>query len=163
GTNAAGTAALALPNGTGLLILGSHNTVGGPAYAGNANVISGNGVTGVEIRGSAATGNLIQFNFIGTAGNGTAALGNGVDDVLLGNRIGTDVNGTAPLGNSGDGVLIEGGASGNSVGPANVISGNRQNGVEISGASANLVTGNRIGTDAGGSANLGNAGDGVRL
>ncbi len=140
GTNAAGTAALPLPNTTGLLILGASNTVGGVS-SGSSNVISGNAGTGLVIQGSSATGN-----------------------VVLGNFIGTDVNGTTALGNSFDGILIDP-ANGNTIGPGNVISGNATNGLQISGvgASANLVIGNYIGTDVNGTAQLANGNDGVLI
>ena len=67
--------------------------------------------TAVEIEGSTATGNLVQFNFIGT-----------------------DVTGTAKLSNGSDGVLLAQGAHGNTIGAGNVVSANAANGVEISGA-----------------------------
>jgi len=81
------------------------NTVGG-TVSGAANVISGNGGSGVYLFAS------------GTSGN-----------VVLGNKIGTDVNGTANLGNTNDGVRIGFSATANTVGrhrlrSANVISGN---------------------------------------
>ena len=78
--------------------------------------------------------------------------------LIEGNHIGTDVSGTRPLGNLLDGVNIQGGCSGNTVGgtaPAagNVISANGDSGVRISGSGtdANLVEGNKVGTDVGGS------------
>src|SRR5439155_841993 len=76
--------------------------------------------------------------------------------------------GTAALGNTSDGVRIQGGASVNTVGgtatgAANLISGNGRYGVVITdtGTSGNVVLGKLIGTDANGTADLGNAGDGV--
>src|SRR6185436_10429531 len=57
GTDMAGKKALKIPNDVGLLILGAHNTVGGPQIF---DVISGNAKAGVELRGPAATGNTIQ-------------------------------------------------------------------------------------------------------
>jgi CSLREA domain-containing protein len=149
GTDATGTADLG--NGSdGVRITGSHsNTVGGTAE-GSRNVISGNGGVGIEIRCCTATHNRI-----------------------VGNYIGTDATGTADLGNSDDGVWIDGSPSntvgGTAVGAGNVISGNAQAGVEISfslvGTSArgNKVEGNFIGSDATGTADLGNSGDGVYI
>ena len=52
---------------------------------------------------------------------------------------------------------------GTAAGARNLISGNGGNGVEVNVASGNAVLGNRIGTDINGTANLGNAADGVRL
>src|SRR5262249_42663646 len=68
------------------------------------------------------------------------------------------------------GVLIDLAASANTVGgtaagAANLVSGNTLEGVRITGAgtSRNLVLGNRIGTDAFGTAPLGNGEDGVLI
>ena len=150
GVNAAGNAAAA--NGIGVLVNGAaSNTIGGTA-AGARNVISGNRSHGVYLTGSGASGN-----------------------VVLGNYLGTDVNGTAALGNLGNGVQIDNGASANTVGGTapgmgNVISANGQSsnftgGMWIygSGTSGNLVAGNYVGTDASGTASLGNAWDGVLI
>ena len=119
-----------------------NNTVGGTA-AGAGNVISGNVDDGIVIISAAATGNLVQ-----------------------GNLIGTQANGTADLGNSSDGIVISN-ASNNTIGGAiaasrNVISGNDDDGVAlISAAADNFVRGNFIGTDVGGTLDLGNADDGI--
>src|SRR5262249_2486997 len=96
---------------------------------------------GIYISDSGATGNLIQGNFIGT-----------------------DVNGTSPLRNDNAGVFISQ-ASSNTVGGTtglarNIISGNIFGsaqpgvGVDIFGdmATANLIQGNFIGTNANGTA-----------
>ncbi len=126
------------------------NTIGGAA-AGSANVISGNGGSGVYLVGS------------GTSGN-----------VVLGNLIGTDKNGTVALGNL-NGVFILGSATANTVGgaatgAANVISGNNGNypdgkGVWLSGSgtSGNVVVGNLSGADIHGAAALGNTSDSVQI
>jgi probable HAF family extracellular repeat protein len=79
-------------------------------------------------------------------------------DVVTGNYLGTDATGTEGVGNA-VGVFIDG-TSGNTVGRAsdgagNLISGNRGDGVSISG-SDNVVEGNRIGTDVAGAAPLPN-------
>jgi hypothetical protein len=72
------------------------------------------------------------------------------------------------LGNTLDGVLIDGGSSHNTVGgtapgASNTISGNEQEGVAVNGASHNAVQGNFIGTNVGGTADLGNGDSGVLL
>ena len=101
-------------------------------------LIAGNGGDGVAITGAAITGTIVQGCYIGT--NSTA---------------------TSALANDGQGVNV-GGASGNTIGPANIISGNLQSGVLIlSGASGNTVTGNFVGVDGTGAAPLGNALNGV--
>jgi hypothetical protein len=91
------------------------------------------------------------------------------DNVVEGNFIGTNATGTAAVLNGGDGVIINGPAStGNTIGgtaPAarNLISGNDEQGVEISASDTNKVQGNLIGTDKTGTSDLGNVQDGVRM
>ncbi len=134
------------------------NTIGGTTAAAR-NVISANGLEGVLIHGSAAVGNVVQGNYIGTDVTGTLVFDAASN--ALGN-VGAGVEIVAAPGN-----LIGGTAAG----AGNVISGNNpsnQNGlggitVGSSGASGNVIQGNRIGTDAGGSLALGNTGQGVVL
>ena len=129
------------------------NTIGGSATTpGTApgNVISGNTGDGVEITASGTTGNLVQGNLIGTQSNGTSALANGANGVLIT---------TTATGNTVGGSTTTPGT-----GLGNVISGNGTNGVLISGnADSNLVRGNIIGLQAGGAAALGNGTNGVHL
>lgn len=137
GTNAAGAAAA--PNGINILVNSPNNTIGGTAGP-DRNIISGASGAGVSI--GAVTGNLILGNYIGTSAAGTSAIGNtGVG--ILSNGANTTIGGTA-------------------VGAGNVISGNLLGGIDVT-AEANLIQGNRIGTDAVGTANLGNLGFGVNL
>lgn len=141
GTNAGGTAAV--PNqGDGLWIASAQNTVGGSG-AGQRNLISGNAFNGIVL--------------------GDAA----IDNQIVGNWIGTDTTGTGALGNGGSGVWIRGDANtlgGTAAGAGNLISGNGDRGVVLDAiASLNVLRGNRIGTDAAGSAALPNAGGGVAL
>ena len=120
----------ALPNGESGVRVGSdtsHVLIGGVA-ATNRNLISANGTYGIYLQ-AGTTGILVQANFIGTA-----------------------TNGTSRLGNARSGVLIDGGrdhwlGSTNSGSSGNVISGNRECGVYISGATPTNVTlvYNRIG------------------
>jgi titin len=116
------------------------NTIGGHTV-GERNIISGNGENGVEIRGY-----------------------NTISNTLVGNYIGTAANGTVPLGNTGHGVLIEYHAQNNTV-EQNVISGNDRIGVRITGSDtmSNTISGNAIGTNESGTANLGNAEFGVEI
>ena len=142
GTNAAGTAALGNGDSGIALDWASSNTIGGDLPA-LRNVISGNGygvVIGGDSRGNTVTGNYI----------------------------GTDVSGTADLGNTRDGVVITGGASnnvigGDTAGERNVIAGNDDDGVALEGATGNVIRGNYIGTDAGGTTALGNADFGMYI
>src|SRR5262249_28502580 len=70
GTNLTGTAKL--PNGDGIKIAGSENTIGG-TVAGAGNVISGNAGAGIDILGSH---NLVQGNSVGANSAGRARLAN---------------------------------------------------------------------------------------
>ena len=126
----------------GIEILGaSNNTIGGDTSTpgtGLGDLISGNTNSGVYLDNTSH--NLVE-----------------------GNLIGTDVAGTVALANSTSGVQIVG-SSNNTVGglgtsSRNIISGNTTNGVVINGsggASNNLIVGNFIGTNAAGTAAIGN-------
>jgi hypothetical protein len=137
GTNAAGSAALG--NALyGVLIADAPNTTIGGTAAGARNVISGNGADGILVIGAAATGTVVQGNFIGLNATGTAALGNGGWGVFLGrNSSNSTVGGTTTA-------------------ARNVISGNFQAGIRMDDVMANVVQGNYIGTDVTGTLPLGN-------
>src|SRR5262249_25443478 len=126
-------------NQTGILIASSNNFIGG-TLPGGRNIIQGNTGTGVILYGPAATGNLVQSDFI---------LDNGGDGVLVlsaNNMIGQPVGaGTA--------------------GAGNVISGNRSSGVRILGPSArgNVVANDEIGTAPAGTAERPNLGAAVLI
>ncbi len=109
------------------------------------NVISGNAGYGVDIIGSASTGNLIEGNFIGTDVNGTLAVPNG--SLVLGNPTGGGIDDFGSNNTIGGTTALA----------RNIISGNVNHGVNIEpGASGTLVQGNYIGTDVTGTAALGN-------
>ena len=134
-----GTGTMGISNGaSGVVIDGSSdNTIGG-AGATARNIISGNFDSGVHIQ-------------------------SGSDNLVAANYIGTDVTGTIAIPNT-DGVLVESDAPGNIIGNStagNVISGNNDDGVEISGAADTVVRNNIIGLDPTGAAALGNVAAGV--
>jgi len=144
GVNATGTAALGnLASGISIY-RASLNTIGGTT-AGARNVISGNTQDGIVVFDPAATGNLIQGNYIGSDAAGLGALAN----KLCGIHIQSPVN-------------TIGGPAG---GAGNLISGNTQDGIFLDGggASGNLVQGNFIGTTAGGTGSLRNTRAGVGI
>ena len=131
-----------MPNDmNGVVVEGSDNLID------EGNLISGNLLGGVVIKGSDSSRNKVE-----------------------GNHIGTDVSGGQGLGNGQDGVRIAEGASDNVVGGTtlaarNLISGNGQSGVAVDGigptgaavlTSGNVVQGNYIGTTKNGGAKLGN-------
>ena len=139
GTNRGGTAAL--PNGRAGIAIGgaASGTIGG-ATPGARNVIAGN-VFGID----------------------TGQFGGGW--TIHGNHIGTDVTGTQPLPN-GAGILLGSDnnlVGGSSPGEGNLISANQLHGIQLWGGSSNTILGNRIGTDATGTAPLGNGGSGISV
>ncbi|MBW3597344.1 MAG: CSLREA domain-containing protein [Planctomycetes bacterium] len=92
----------------------------------------------------------------------------GGSSIIEGNFIGTDVTGAFAAPNNIHGIAIIDGSPNNLIGgrtPAarNLISGNSQNGVAITGAGAanNRVEGNFVGTDVTGEKALGNGADGI--
>jgi hypothetical protein len=100
---------------------------------------------GIVVDGFDTAGNKIEGNFIGSNASGTVALGN-ADGVDIQRANDTTVGGTV-------------------TGARNVISGNRDAGIQIVGdfAENNKVLGNYIGTDRNGTADLGNAGEGIHI
>jgi parallel beta-helix repeat protein len=139
GTNAAGTGAL--PNlQDGLYVGGTSDLIGGSG-AGEGNLISGNGGAGVFIQGG--SGNRVRGNWIGLDASGLSALGNAVAGVSIASL--STVSNIIGGPNPGDG---------------NVISGNPL-GVSVPGAGAQIIEGNRVGTNPAGDAAIGNTGDGI--
>jgi titin len=140
GTDASGSQAV--PNGDGVTvvnyIINSNVTIGGTA-PGAGNLISGN--TGNGILLSSTDGTVIQ-----------------------GNQIGTDLSGTVALPNTTGISIVDGfGHTIGGPGAGNLISGNRGDGVTVSGAMSNrvVIQNNRIGTDLSASQVLSNGGNGV--
>ncbi len=122
---------------------------------------SGDGVLIRGVAGSVVAGNVISANH----GSGVDVILS-VGDQLVANRIGTDPTGAFGEGNASNGVTFSmsanGAIGGFAPGFGNLISGNAGEGIAILGGSAALgVVGNRIGTDATGSAGVANLADGV--
>lgn len=90
-------------------------------------------------------GNLIS----GNAKDGITAFGAGIE--IIGNSIGVNSDGQSSFANGGIGIYIEGDA----LIQDNVISGNAGEGIYVEGGGARIV-GNRIGTNATGTAAIGN-------
>ncbi len=150
-----------------------------PGFAGTPIIeldgsIAGSGANGLRISGGGSTVTGLVINrflpaFPASGGNGIL-IQDGGNNVIRGNYIGTSVAGTAALPNGVDGIAIVGSA-GNVIGRTdlafrtNLISGNSANGVRImgAGADANVIAGNRIGTNAAGTGPLGNGGAGVGI
>jgi hypothetical protein len=127
---------------------GTGNTIGGTTAA-DRNILGGNSTAGVSL---ASNSNTVIGNFIGTNGAGTGADANGIGIRISGssNTIGS-ATGTTP-----------GGAC---TGACNLISGNTQHGIEISGTTAtgNQIVGSFIGVNAAGTGPVANGGSGVRI
>ena len=126
----------------GVHVESASNVVGGEVLK-VRNVISGNANAGVALLGGAASNNVVAGNFIGTDAAGLAALGN-LTGVSITNAPWNFIGTTEPSG-------------------GNVISGNTNSGVDLLGAGAtgNRFYGNRIGSDAGGTAAVPNSNPGL--
>ena len=148
GTDLAGTTAIdpASTTEAGIRIdAGSTGNVVGGTTAASQNQIAGLAGTGVFLRGVGTSGNTVAGNLIGLNASGLAALANGAN-----------------------GVAIVGGASTNTVGGTgtasrNIIAGNLGNGVALTDAATlgNLIQGNFIGTNLGGTGAIANGSYGV--
>ncbi|MEZ5658199.1 MAG: DUF4347 domain-containing protein [Burkholderiaceae bacterium] len=147
GTNSADAGGLG-NGGSGIYLFNgtTNNTIGGTA-AGSTNLISGNGLDGLRINGAGTSGNIVR-----------------------GNLIGTNAAGTAPRANAGTGVMIIGDADsnvigGSSAGARNIISGNDNIGVFVTGTNSNdnIIQGNYIGLNAAGNAAISNGAFGIAV
>ncbi len=140
GTAISGTSALGNVNAGVGITDGANNQIGGTTPA-ERNVISANGLaadnSGLFIIGSAAVGNRLMGNFIGTDATGQNGMGNGAEGIYL-DTAGSNVIGGAVAG------------------AGNLISGNGLNGITMTNTSWNLISGNRIGTRNDGVSALGN-------
>jgi hypothetical protein len=139
GTNASGTAAIGnAAQGVHVCSGARGNRIGGSG-AGEGNLISGNHWYGIKLNNSGTLSNTIA-----------------------GNRIGTDLNGTTAISNVHEGILIIDGASYNLVGVSNTIAFNGGHGVQVSGNGTlcNTVTRNSIFLNHGDGITLTNGGNG---
>lgn len=130
---------------------------------------TGAGVGADGLRLSIADDSTIMGLVInGFLGDGIDIQANAQRNRVEGNYIGTNLPGTSADANGGNGIHVQGpnNVVGGSTGAArNVISGNGSNGVRIAGAGAtgNQIQGNYIGTDAAGTASLGNMNSGIAI
>jgi hypothetical protein len=152
GTNVDGT--IALPNGNiGVEINETRNTTLGGTTAAARNVLSGNLGTGVFITGQSSTANVVEGNYIGTNAAGTGAVPNRLGGIGIGRSPFTA--GTINNVIGGSAGTTPGGAC---TGACNLISGNNQTGILIGDVDSGgqQIIGNYIGTNAAGTAALGN-------
>jgi hypothetical protein len=121
------------------------NTIGGIGAA-LTNVISASGRDGVRIDDGSTDSNVVQ-----------------------GNWVGLNAAGTGTLGNAGDGIFVRAGADytligGDAPGAGNWVVASGLVGIEVDGGSAGtVIQGNRIGTNAAGTANWGSQQNGILL
>ncbi len=135
----------------------------GTINVGSLNSLHVSGITGTTVGGTAPEArNLISGNTGPAFALNNGAFGNFVE----GNTFGLDVTGTVGLGNSGNDLLVMNASTGNTIGgtatgAANTIAANQAADFPSFGvayaSSANLIQGNRIGTDVNG-AEIGNLG-----
>ncbi len=127
------------PGGGGASVI---KTEIGDGTTGGLNVISGNGSHGIYFYGILVHDNTIDMNYIGVTADGSDTLAN-----------------------NGHGIYIY--ESWKNTISNNVVSGNNGNGIQIESyweqANDNVVKGNKIGTNAAGTAAIGNSGNGIHL
>lgn len=124
-----------LGNAGGVSLAGSSHLVGGNSAAAR-NVISGNPFGGISVRG---TGHAIRGNYVGTNAAGSSAISGNVNSgVRVLNASGVTIGGSGP-------------------GEGNLISGSASNGITTDPDSSTVsILGNRIGTNAAGTAAIPN-------
>ncbi|MEX2236090.1 MAG: thrombospondin type 3 repeat-containing protein [Dehalococcoidia bacterium] len=133
-----------------------------PDFAGSPIIVIDRGLF-ITAGGSTIGGLVINHS----AGAGLNIATNG-SNIIAGNYIGTDATGTA-VGNAGSlGIVVQTGSTGNIIGGTtaadrNVISGNTEDAIILTGSGGHFVRGNYIGTDKDGIADLGNGGRGILI
>jgi parallel beta-helix repeat protein len=140
GLNKAGTDTLKNKHYGIQIRTGSRGNIIGGSQAGEGNIISGNGWSGISITEEGTCENSVQGNFIGTDYTGTKVIGNGAYGITIEYYASANV-----IGGPGEGE-------------GNIIAGNSYSGIQIAyqDADSNLVAGNWIGTDESGLLDLGN-------
>ena len=142
GTDASGTFAVPNTNGIGVYYQARDTTIGGTNSA-KRNIVSGNHGTGITVADPGTAGTVVQGNYVGVKGTGTAALGNDGNGIyVISGASGTLIGGTGP-------------------GQGNLVSGNGATGIAFYNTASNLILGNIIGADKSGTMALTNLGDGV--
>ena len=126
-----------------------------PGYSGSPlieldGIFLGPGAAGLSVAASSTGIKGLAVNRF--PGNGIELVGGGFNNVVTSNYVGVGLDGVTARGN-GNGVASS--SSSNTIGGTaaslrNVISGNTQYGIELTGGGANTVEGNFVGTDASG-------------
>jgi hypothetical protein len=126
--------------------------------------INYNGFAGLRFNAGAAGSALRSLSLVNAGGAGVTVNGGG-SMFVTGNFIGLGLDGMTVVANRGNGLELNA-SSGNTIGGTtaldrNIISGNLNNGIFISGSANNQVVGNYIGTDVTGTLDRGNTGNGI--
>ncbi len=180
------------PNPYGITISGSHNHVKGLcvysftqtlfSISDDSNRVTGcyvgtdaTGMRRMDKQGYGITVMYCGFNIIGGMGRDRNVISglqaNGIflgpganDNQVVGNYIGINSAGSDTIKNA-NGILISATSSHNTLGPGNVVSGNKNYGIILVSATcdSNRVIGNFIGTDANGVVALGNGAHGIYI
>ncbi len=115
---------------------------------GAGNVISGNSDEGIDVFGlfnePDASDIVIRGNKIGTDASGTLAVANGDEGIAIGSALNVTI-----------GSPIEAGS--------NLVSGNVDQGIHITGSTNIRIEGNKVGTNVHGTAAIGNRREGIRI
>ncbi|MFK7732564.1 MAG: beta strand repeat-containing protein, partial [Pseudomonadales bacterium] len=163
------TLSSALPTITQTVILDGWSE---PDYAGTPVIeldgsSAGAGVNGLAFAGGGA-GSTVRGFAITQFANSGIFLSNVNSVTVVGNYIGTNIAGTADSGNSVSGIVLSNAdlntIGGLTVAERNVISGNNSHGIDLqNGAATNTIIGNYVGTNALGTAQIGNGNWGIAL
>ncbi|MFM7539826.1 MAG: beta strand repeat-containing protein, partial [Planctomycetota bacterium] len=161
GTNPQGSATLGNGN-AGIIIADAPGTIVGGSSPGQGNLISGNGQSGVVVRGSGSNDISVTGNIIGLLLDGVTKAGNGAAGISITNYASNSLNwnyGRHPWVGGPTRVTISGNTiSANSVGiyvGSNQLYGTRPSQV--------YITGNRIGTSLDANASVPNNGAGILI
>ena len=119
---------------------------------------AGSSVDGLMLQGN---GNYVRGLAVNSFSRYGIEISSSRNNVLVGNMVGTDAAGSTDEGNGSSGVHIS--RSEDVLLRGNVISGNDRNGVETSNGGRLHFYGNKIGTNAAGTADLGNTLAGAHL
>ena len=147
GVSASGTAPLGNFSSGVFISEGSINNLIGGDSAAERNVIADNMGHGILLADTDTANNTISGNYIGLGANGSTVMGNEANGIYIASGVQDNIIG------------------GVTVGERNVISGNKENGIRLTGPgiTGNVILGNYIGTGAYGVSDRGNTFNGILI